>query len=112
MFGYTAEETFRLAQRVVQYARNDFPDMPIYVCGFGLFKLQNRLKLPIYAAYEQWLKELCDEIPGCTFLDQGAYEPLQSWDIYVEDKIHFNNEGYLRYADFFKKVLKHELDQF
>ena len=112
LFGYTAEETFRLAQRVVQYARNDFPDMPIYIVDMSLFKQKGKEKYPLYKAYSEWLRELCDAVPGCTFLDVNAYEPLNSWDLLAEDKIHFNAEGYRRYAEFFKEALKHELDQF
>ena len=112
MFGYTAEETFRLAQRVVLYARNDFPDMPIYIAGFGLFKYHEKKNFEIHKAYNDWLKELCEAVPGCTFLDLDDYEPLRSWDVYIEDKIHFNVEGYRLYAEFFKEKLKHEFDQF
>ena len=112
MFGYTAEESFALAQRVVQYARNDFPDMPIYIGGFSTWKSQASPRYEKYKAFEGWLRELAETVPGCKFLDLDAREEFCTWDVYVEDKIHFNAEGYRLYAEFFREALKDELDQF
>lgn len=112
MFGYTAEETFRLAQRVVLYARNDFPDMPIYLVGMNLFNRQGAKNFQTHKDYNHWLKELCETVPGCVYLDVDAHEPLRRGDIYIEDKVHYNPEGYRLYAEFFREALKHELDQF
>ena len=112
LFGYTAEETFSLAQRVVQYARNDFPDMPIYIGGFSTWKSQGKPNYEKYKSFEGWLRELAEAVPGCKFLDLDAREEFRTWDIYVEDKIHFNAEGYRLYTEYFKEALKDELDQF
>lgn len=111
-FGYTAEETFALAQRVVAYARNDFPDMPIYIGGFSTWKSREKPSYEKYKAFEGWLRELSEAVPGCKFLDLDAREEFRTWDVYVEDKIHFNAKGYALYADFFREALKDELDQF
>lgn len=111
-FGYTAGETFALAQRVVIYARNDFPGMPIYIGGLSLFKSQGKKSYPLYKDYNDWLKELSEAVPGCVYLDLDAYEPIRRWDVYAEDRIHYNAEGYRLYAEFFKKALKSELDRF
>ena len=112
MFGYTAEESFALAQRVVQYARNDFPDMPIYIGGFSTWKSQGKPNYEKYKAFEVWLRELAEAVPGCKFLDLDCREEFRTWDIYVEDKVHFNSEGYRLYTEYFKEALKDELDQF
>ena len=112
IFGYTAEESFALTQRVVQYARNDFPDMPIYIGGFSTWKSQGNPRYEAYKQFEVWLRELAEAVPGCKFLDLDAREEFRTWDIYVEDKIHFNAEGYRLYTEFFREALKDELDQF
>ena len=40
------------------------------------------------------------------------YAPLRDDSIFVADGVHFNQEGYHRYADFFREALKEELAQF
>ncbi len=107
-FGYTAEELFQMAARVVLYAKEDFPDLRIYLQGINLWK---STKEP-YQKTDALLRELAQEVPGCTYLDITAYEPLHRTDIYVADNVHYNQEGYQLYGDFYKEVLKHELDQF
>lgn len=108
-FGYTAEELFQMAARVVLYARADFPDMKIYIQGINLWKYQDKES---YRKTDAWLRELAQEVPGCTYLDITSYEPLHRDDIYVADNVHYNQEGYQIYGEFYKEALKQELDQF
>ena len=106
-FGYTPEEMFFLAERVVQYALSDFPDMRMYLCG-----LPFRYKSETALAYNGWLKQLCDEIPNCTFVDCAGCAALQEPGLHGPDGVHYNAEGYARYAAFFRDVLKEELAKF
>lgn len=113
-FGYTPEETLDLAKRMITYAQTDFPDLKVYICGLNLYKarLFGAKSLETQEMFDGWLREWAAETPNCTYLDSNAYEPLCRSDIFEDDKIHYNNEGYKIYAEFFKEVLKEELDQF
>lgn len=107
-FGYTPEELFALAQRVVLYAKSDFPELRIYICGLNLFKD----KREVSKIYDGWLREFAAETPDCTYVDVAGYAPLHRTDIFAADKKHFNAEGYRIYADLFREVLKDELENF
>lgn len=104
-FGYTPEETLALAQRVVLYAQSEFPELRVYLCGLP----KRRLTTPEYEAYDRALRIFADETPNCTYLDVAGYAPLDREDILVEDGVHFNQEGYRIYAEFFREALGDEL---
>ena len=107
-FGYTPREIFELAQRVVLYAKSDFPDLKIYLCGLNLY----RDKRETSAEYDSWLRAFAQEVPDCTYVDVAGFAPLHREDILLEDHVHFNREGYLIYGELFRQVLKEELEQF
>lgn len=107
-FGYTAEELFQMAARVVLYAKEDFPDLRIYLQGINLWKSKSES----YRKTDALLRELAQEVPDCTYLDITAYEPLHRTDIYVADNVHYNQEGYRIYGEFYKEALKQELERF
>ena len=111
-FGYSPEETFELAQRVITYTLTDFPDCRIYLCAAGRSKKFIEGYAEAAAKYNALLKEFVDNTPNCFWLDPAAYAPLQRDDIFVEDEVHFNQEGYHLYADYFREALKAELDEF
>lgn len=106
-FGYTAQELFQLAQRVVLYALSDFPQMKVYICG-----LPHRYQSPEAREYDRWMRQFAESTPNCSFIDVFSYEPLQRTDIHLEDKVHFNSEGYRIYAQMFREALAEELAQF
>ncbi len=107
-FGYTSAQIFELAQRVVLYALSDFPDMRVYLVGLNL----NHKRQAYQAEFDGWLREFADSTPNCKYLDVTAYQPLAREDIYVPDNVHFNNEGYRIYGDFFREALKEEFARF
>lgn len=111
-FGYTMEETFELAERVVAWARADFPEMPIYFCGTHRNVTRTEEREAQIRRYDDWAKELAARTPSCHFIDPKSHEPLNRTDIFVSDGVHYNQEGYHLYADFFREALKEELDQF
>ena len=111
-FGYTDDETWEIAQRVIAYAMTDFPDIKIYLCGGKGKKAITEERLEAVRKYNEKLKSFCEENPNCVFVDTLAYEPLDREDIYVEDGVHYNQEGYRIYGEFFKEVLKEELEKY
>jgi len=111
-FGYTPEETWELAQRVVMYALTDFPDIQIYLCSAQNTEKQTEEAIEKKKLYNSWVKEFCEKTPNCHYVDLLNYEPLQRKDIFVADGVHFNAEGYRIYTEFFKEALKDELAKY
>lgn len=111
-FGYTLEETFELAERVVAYARTDFPEMRIYLCGAHLTMNRSEERLEKTRRYDAWLRELAARTPDCVYIDPKEHAPLHRTDIFVKDGVHYNQEGYDLYGAFFREALKDELDRF
>ena len=83
-----------VAARVTQ--KRDKPDSAYYI---GTGRLDE-------------LKAFCEETDRCFYLNAFDYEPLARKDILVEDHVHFNQQGYDIYADFFREAIKSELDQY
>lgn len=71
------------------------------------------------AAYQQrktvcgWLKEFAEVTDNCFYIDtlENPYIAGRK-DIFIEDGIHFNAEGYRLYAQIFKEALAEELEQY
>lgn len=111
-YGYTAEENWELVLRVLTYIRTDFPDTHIYLCGAHPNKAMESKFVEASKKHDQFLKNYAEQTPNCTFIDVMGYEPLQRKDIYVEDGVHYNEEGYQIYAEMYRKVLEQELAAF
>lgn len=111
-FGYSDEESWELAQRVIAYAKQDFPGIRIYLVGAHPSKEQTEEKLRGKRAYNAMVKAFAENTPDCFFLDALEYAPLDRQDIYVEDGVHFNQTGYDIYAEFYRQALKEELDRY
>jgi len=111
-FGYTPEEIWELAQRVIAYARVDFPDIRICLCGSHYHPNDTQKDLEQARQYDSWLQAYAEQTPNCRFVRPMDYAPLRDDSIFVADGVHFNQEGYHRYADFFREALKEELAQF
>lgn len=111
-FGYTTEETFELAQRVVAYTQTDFPECRVYLCGALYHKKFMEGYDEAAAKFDALLADFAAKTPNCFYLNEKSCAELRRDDIFVEDGVHYNQEGYHIYADFFRKALKEELDQF
>ena len=72
----------------------------------------NKSNKDVYREYDAWLREFAATTANCTYLDVTANVPLARKDIYIEDNVHFNPEGYRLYADFFREALKDELARY
>lgn len=111
-FGYSVEENWELAQRVIGYALTDFPGIHIYICSPQRHRNDTTETVEKRNKIIGMLKEFTEKTPGCYFIDVFNHEPLQREDIFVKDGVHYNQLGYDLYADFFKEALKEELNQY
>ena len=111
-FGYTSEEIWELAQRVAVYAKTDFPDIRIYMCGSTPSRDMTEEAKADNLRYDSWVKKFTEEMPDCRFVDIMSCEMLNRKDIFVDDGVHYNSEGYRLFGEFFKEVLKDELAEF
>lgn len=108
-FGYSTEENWELAQRVIAYALADFPGIHIYLCSPHRHKNDTPEIIEKRNKIIETEKNFVQSTPGCYFVDAFNHEPLGRQDIFVKDGVHYNQLGYDLYADFYKEVLKEEL---
>ena len=111
-FGYTVEENWELAERVIAYALTDFPDIHIYLCGPQRHKADSEASIARALKCTELGKKYAENTEGCYYLDVYNHQALNRQDIYVADGVHYNQLGYDIYADFFRAALKDELDRF
>lgn len=108
-YSYTDEETWEIAQRVVAYALADFPGIHVYLHSANPRREMSEAEIERRRKVNGWMKEFAENTPDCFYLDTFEYEPLRNPDLFVKDGIHFNQQGYLVYGEFFKEALKDEL---
>lgn len=111
-FGYTDEESFEIAQRVIAYAQIDFPGIHIYLPGFNPSRDITPESIEEKKAFDVKIREFAEKTPNCTFIDVMNHQQFYNKDIYVEDGIHYNQKGYDICAEFYKEALKDELKNF
>ncbi|MBQ7780243.1 MAG: hypothetical protein IJ404_07080 [Clostridia bacterium] len=111
-FGYTTEETWELAQRVITYTLTDFPEATVYLVSASRSRNMSDEQLYECRKYNSFLKEFAEKTPRCQYLDVFEYAPMTGNDIYIDDGVHFNEKGYELFADFFTEALKDELAKF
>ena len=112
-FGYSAEEKWELAQRVIVYAMTDFPEAELYLCSASPSPTElNFCQRGEAERFNSWVKLFAESHPRCHYVDIFNYAPLSDPELYVEDMVHFNQKGYDLYAEFFKDVLADELKKY
>ena len=111
-FGYTLEESWELAQRVIVYTLTDFPNARVYLSSANRKVGLSESDIARRREFNSWIREFADSTERCFYLDTFEYEPLAREDIFIKDGVHFNPEGYAAYAEFFRNALKDELDRF
>ena len=112
IFGYSLEECWELGQRVIAYAMNDFPDMHVYISSANRRVGMSEEEIAARREFNSWLKKYAEETPNCFYADAFEHEPLIGDELFIADGVHFNPEGYRRYGDFWREVLKDELKNF
>lgn len=111
-FGYSDEESWELAQRVIAYAMTDFPGIRVYLVGAYPSRDMTPEGADKLRQYNAVVKTFAENTPNCAYIDAMEYEPFHRKDIYVEDGVHFNQTGYDLCAEFYREALKDELAAF
>lgn len=111
-FGYTHEETWEIAQRVIAYAQADFPGIRIYICGLGGSPGMSDETRARKVQENSYIVDFVKNNPNCFYINILDCEPLNSPDVFVADGVHYNEKGYRLFAEFFREQLKDELDRF
>lgn len=111
-FGYSNEEIWELAQRVIRYALTDFPDIHIYLTSAHPTRNMSEEEIGAKSTYNKWVKEFAEQTLGCIYVDVFGQKTLWDEDNFVEDGVHFNQKGYHIYGEFMKDVLRDELAHF
>ena len=117
--GYTASEILALQARIFEYARKDFPGIKLYM--YSRFPSVAGLsakpaKKSFNKEYDLLQKAYIDSHDDVTFLDFGKFPGFfqeghvgdynyPREELFVEDGIHFNQQGYDVYRDFFLQAL-------
>lgn len=117
---YSPEEILFLQSRLIAYARADFPDLKVFICNHRPFALYNNALPGIRAAvyeYNELLNIYLSHHPEVTlidlFHDERFYTSMEEAgnikatreDLFIEDRVHFNEEGYAIFKDIFLKAL-------
>lgn len=111
-FGYSNEEIWELAQRVIQYTLVDFPETHIYLTSAHPSRNMSEEEIKSKRTYNKWVKEFAENTERCTYVDAFEHKPLRNEENFVEDGVHFNQKGYHIYGQLFQEVLKEELAKF
>jgi len=111
-FGYTLEEIWELAQRVVAYAQTDFPGIHIYLVGHHPSRDEDAEKTAQKRALNATVRAFAENTEDCFFLDPYERPELAQKDIFVEDGVHYNQTGYDLYAQFYREALAEELAKY
>ena len=115
--GYTPQEIISLQARYMDYARHEFPGIRLYLCDVCP-GVKERSSNREYATKEfnEMVRAYCATHDDTTLVDHSTctdlFEPGYAGDydharkeLYVKDGVHFNQDGYDVYRDFFKRVL-------
>ena len=117
--GYTASEIIGLQARIFEYARKDFPGIKLYMYK-RLPTIKASTPTPAKRSfdkeYDLLQKAYCDSHDDVTFLDVGKFPAFfqeghvgdynyPREELFVEDGMHFNQQGYDVYRDFFLQAL-------
>jgi len=118
-YGYSPAEIVYLIAKFCDWARTDFPGVKLYLCDAMPHKrfINSGMWKRLAAQFNKLLKDYCASHEDCTLVcqstwhgfypdpaDAGDYGKIRQ-DIWVEDEIHFTQEGYDIYRDLFLNAL-------
>lgn len=118
-FGYTPIEVVNMMAQFCNWARTDFPGVKLYLCDAMPHKryINNIIWQRLAKQFNKLLKEYCDANDDCVYVcqsawrgfytdpaDAGDYSKIRQ-DIWVDDEMHFTQEGYDVYRDLFLEAL-------
>ena len=116
--GYSPSEVMALHQRICEYARTDFPGIRLFICDVRpLFSQADNLSwrvnvqnfnkmLKIYAAEHDDVT-LIEHSKCPDFFEEGCMGDYSKprRDIFVDDLVHLNQDGYTMYGRFMRQAL-------
>ena len=111
-FGYSDEESWELAQRVIAWARTDFPGIKIYLVGAHPSRDEDAFQTAKKKRYNRIVKGFAEGEEDIFFLDLYDHPEFLRKDIFIEDGVHFNQDGYDLYAAFYQEALKEEFAKY
>lgn len=117
--GYSPAEIVFLKARLCDYARHDFPGIRLYLLGarLSLKNRDNSSTRNFIQQHNELLEAYCEKHEDCVYVQDsnisGLYDSPEHVgdpnhlreDIFVEDRVHFNQKGYDIYRDFFLDLL-------
>ena len=112
MYGYSLKECWELGQRVIAYAKNDFPQLRVYLQSANPSRNMSDGEIAARREFNSWLREFAENTPDCFYVDVFERKELWGPGMFVDDGIHFNYEGYTIYGKLWCEALKDELEQF
>lgn len=117
--GYSPNEVMTNLAKLFAYARTDFPGIRLYACDARpTLELTSDAHLQFQGEFQQLLKEYCGRHEDTTLIchldsplwfenpeDVGDVRKVRT-DIFVEDRVHFNQKGYDLYKVFMTDALQ------
>lgn len=119
-FGYSAKDVMEIQARIIQWAKADFPGIPVYCFSTGM-SVKHKNSESVYTRvrdeYNEFLKAYCDVTEGCTYVplheqpflfddpaDAGDINKIRE-DLFLDDMNHLNAKGYALFMDFIRQLL-------
>jgi len=121
LFGYSPQEILFLVERLLEYARTDFPGIKFYLMGPEANHGPNSRLESFFARkieYDELLRDYARHHEDCIYvsiMDSPLFfekpEDIRDFrkirkDIFIEDGVHFNKLGYELFTIFWKDILK------
>ena len=118
-FGYMPDEIMSIIARILKWARVDFEGIKLYVCDapMDVKHIGNESWHEKVKQFNSLLKEYCDSHVDTSYIchssfaeffekpeDVGDYSKVRQ-EIFVEDGVHFNQQGYDIYRNMFLAAL-------
>ena len=119
-FGYNAKDIMEIQARIINWAQADFPGIRIYCfSAYPTLKSKNvcNVTTRIRGEYNQYLEDFCARTENCIYVpmekqaffyeneeDIGDYDKVRE-DIFAEDQVHLNPQGYAMFMDFVRELL-------
>ncbi len=118
-FAYSPAEVLAIQTRIFEYARTDFPGIKLFFCNIRpLLKYQDYPKSKLLAAqeYNELVAQYCARHEDVTLVDHNSspvfFEDGKQGDLlaaraemFIEDRVHYNPEGFEIYRKFFAEIL-------
>lgn len=117
---YSVDEIIFLQARILEWARVDMPGIKMFVCDAQPQRKEKELKMTAYyhrMEYNERMSQYCAKHDDVTMVwqsripdlytnpeDVGDYSKVRD-DLFVEDGVHFNKEGYEIYKQFWLEQL-------